>query len=291
VIALVLLVAGCRHDASEESVALDTSPLTSAELGWVRAYSAWAIDISDDEVTPLSGKGRVASCEDDVEKVGPAPTARLEAATRVLADICPLLASDGTRRRALDLVEEADDLVYRYLLDDQPLALATGESADSHASVELSERATQWLDEAVEVRCWADEDWARIVREDDAWNDDSTDPDELVGYSDDFLERIHLVLDFCNTISRVVATDVDAFGRDEKIEFANALETLLHEMQHIAFPEDDEAAVECRAIRSLERFARRFGLSSELGRELTQLYRTEIYPDLDDEYTRGGCPP
>lgn len=292
VAALVLLLgAGCRHDGSEDAAALDTTPLTSAELGWIRAFSAWAIDVADDEDASRLGAGRVASCERDVERIGPAPTTRLELAESRIPEVCPLLEDAGTRRRALDLVEAIDDLVFRYLLEDQPLALGSGRTTESRADIELSRRGTEWLEEPVEVRCWGSEDWERVVLEDDAWNDETTDPDDLVGWSDDFSDRIHLVLDYCNGISEIDAESAGGWSRDERLDTAEHLETLLHELQHLALPDADEAKVECSAIRSLPRFAQQFGLSGEVARELAELYRSEIYPELDEEYTEGGCPP
>lgn len=295
VLSLVVVVAvagaavGCGDDTS--AVQRDTSRLTAAELGWIRAYGDWTLEFYDDDAGSKSGAQAIKSCRDHLETVGSAPTERLEAAADVAHTICPLLARRGMLRRARDLVWEADDLLLPYFRDEQPLGFGTEVTEESRADIRLSERASESIDDAVEVRCWSDDDWRRVVAEDDAWNGESTDADDLVGFSDNTDERIHIVLDFCNTMSRVEAGDVDRWSRDDRIQAADALETLAHEIQHFLDTEADEATVECRAIHALPAFARRFGVSGSTAIELAALYRTEIYPDLDDKYHKeGGCP-
>jgi hypothetical protein len=187
-------------------------------------------------------------------------------------------------------VDTADDLLRPLLRDEQPLELRTGVTTGSRADVRFSEFASEMVERPVEVRCWSNADWRRVVGEDNAWNDFSEDYEDLVGWSDDSADRIHMVLDHCNTIARVDAGDVGAWSRDDQIDAVDAVETLVHEIQHFLKPDAEEATVECQAIRSLPRFVQRFGVASALAVELTELYRTEVYPTLDDEYTEGGCP-
>lgn len=291
VVAVASVAAGCRDDTSDSVVPRDTSRLTAAELGWIRAYGDWTLDFYDDDAGSKSGARAVESCRDHLETVGSAPTKRLEAAADLAHTICPLLARQGMRRRARDLVWQADNLVLPYFRDEQPLAFGTGVTGESRADIRLSERATESINDAVEVRCWTDDDWRRVIAEDDAWNGESTDSDDLVGWSDDTDERIHIVLDYCNTMSRVQAGDVDGWSRDDRIHAAEALETLAHEIQHFLDRDANEATAECRAMKALPAFAQRFGVSHSSAIELAALYRTEIYPDMDDEYrTEGGCP-
>jgi hypothetical protein len=286
VLVLALVAAGCMGGGEPEP---DLAPLTGAELGWVRAYSAWAIEVNDDEsATPSQGAAR--ECEDRFERIGSPPSARLEPAAERAAEVCPLLAELGTRRRALDLVDEADELLLPFLRDEQTLALASGVTVDSRADVRLSAEASEIIGDAVEVRCWSESDWRRLVEEDNAWNDESESHVDLVGWTAPDVDRIHLVLDVCNTVARVEAGDVTEWTRSERIDAADAIETLLHETQHFVLPDASESKVECSAIRSLPAFAQRFGVSPAAAQELAELYRTEVYPDLDDEYTRGGCP-
>ncbi len=285
----ILTLAGCSG-GDDEAAPLDTSTLTAAELGWIRAYSGWTIEIYDDEEEWRSGSSAVAACRDRLEEIGTPPTERLQPAADLAPAICPFLAREGMRRRAFDQIEDADALVVRYFRDERPLEMRTGVSEGSRADIGLSAVASELVERAVEVRCWADEEWRQVVTEDDAWADESTDPNELVGWSDDDLDRIHLVLEACNAISRVQQGDVSAWNRDDRIEAADSIETLAHEIQHFLLPDADEAEVECSAIRSLAAFAKRFGVTAPAGAELEELYRTEIYPDLDEEYTAGGCP-
>lgn len=287
VVVLALVAPGCTGEESEPEP--DLAPLTAAELGWVRAYSVWAIEVNDGESTTPS-PAAVRACEERLERIGLPPSARLEPAAERAVEVCPLLSDSGTRRRALDLVDDADELVLPFLRDEQPLALATGATVESRADVRLSAEASDLIDDPVEVRCWSEPDWRRIIDEDNAWNDENESHVDLVGWTAQDVDRIHLVLDVCNTIVRAEAGDVSAWTRSEQVDAADAVETLLHEIQHFILPDASEAKVECSAIRALPAFAQRFGVSPAAARELEELYRAEVYPDLDDEYTRGGCP-
>ena len=285
-VTMALAAAGCIGGGSEE--ARDVGPLTAAELAWVRDYSEWAIDVNADEYDHPA-QSTVAACERHLERVGTPPTERLEPAAQRAVEVCPLLADRGMRRRALDAVEEADELILPFMRDEQELALTTGTTEESRADTRLSEAASDVVGDPVEVRCWSDRDWRRVVNEDNAWNDANDSHVDLVGWSATDVDRIHLVLEACNSIVEAEA-DVATWSRSEKVDAADAIETLLHEIQHFVLPDASEAKVECSAIRALPAFAGRFGLTQDLADELTELYRSEVYPELDDEYTRGGCP-
>ncbi len=280
--------AGCRDDATSSPTSRDTSTLTGAELGWIRAYSSWTFGFYDDE--PKVGAEAVEACRDEVEHIGPSPTPRLEEAASRLPAICPLLERTGSLARAQDDIERVDDLLLPYFRDEQELQLRSGVTDRSRADVVLSEIASDAIGEPVEVRCWDEKEWARVLGEDNVWNDDDDDPDELVGWSDTSADRIHLVLDMCNTMTVAKSSDLTTWQRHDRIDAIDAIETLAHEIGHFLDADADEAATECRAIRTLPAFARRFGVTAADARELTELYRTVVYPELDDEYNRGGCP-
>ena len=55
-------------------------------------------------------------------------------------------------------------------------------------------------------------------------------------------------------------------------------------------PEASESEVECAGMRSLAAVAQRLGLDRESALALAELYRTEIYPEQPEEYTRGRLP-
>lgn len=289
-LSILLLVATPACSLEGSSDPLDDEPLTAAELGWVRGYSAWAIELGDEDVSSSSSEA-ARDCEDRLDRIGEPPSQRLEPAAERARDVCPLLSEPGTRRRALDFVDEADELVLPYMRDQQPLELRSGVSTESRADVGMSEDASDVIGSAVEVRCWDEPDWERVIGEDNAWNDVSESHLDLVGWTAEDVDRIHLVLEICNTISRVVdGDDIDSWSRSAQIDVADAIETFSHEIQHFVRPDASEAEVECAAIRSLPRFAQRFGVPTGLARTLEELYRAEVYRQLDDEYTRGGCP-
>jgi hypothetical protein len=285
--ALACVAAGCRDEAPKSATPLDTSTLTAAELGWTRAYSAWTFGFYDDE--PDLGQDAVADCRDEIAKIGPAPSERLEEAASQLPAICPLLEQIGSLRRAQDGVERVDDLVRPYFRDEQSLQLRSGVTDRSRADVVLSGIASDVVGHPVEVRCWDEKDWSRVLGEDDAWNDDDSS-DDLVGWSEDSDDRIHLLLELCNRITVVKVSDLTRWRRFERIDAIDAIETLRHEIEHFLSPDASEAETECGAIRALPRFAQRFGVTAADARDLTELYREVVYPTLDTEYTDGGCP-
>ena len=282
-----LLATGCRDEAGSDP-ARHTSKLTQDELGWIRAYSRWTFDFYDDE--PAVGADAVAVCQRKVNQIGSAPSERLEDAADRIQAICPLVQQLGSLRHAQDELEYIDGLVLQYMRDEQRLQLRSDITDRSRADVALSGIASDVIGEPVEVRCWDEEDWSRVVREDNVWNDDSADPDDLMGWIDDYSDRIHLVLDVCNTIAAARTRDVTTLNLYDRIDAVEALETLLHEIGHFLESDASEAEVECTAIRSLPGFLGRFGVTGAAARELTELYRTEVYETLDDEYTEGGCP-
>jgi hypothetical protein len=292
-VALLVLVAllvptGCSDDGSEAPSADVTSPLTASELGWIRAYSTWTIELND---SSAAGPDVVRRCRDRVDEFGSPPTERLEAAASLASSACAFLAEKGMRRRAIDVIEEADEQILPYLREEQPVQLGSGESNGSRADIALSEAASEWVDRPVEVRCWSKPDWRRVVDEDNAWNNESTDYLDLVGWSDNSTDRIHIVLEQCNLLSRLRAgDDIANWAGDERIDAADSLATLAHEVAHLLAPDADEAATECRAARSLVRYGQRLGVDRASALELSELYRSEIYPDLDEEYREGGCP-
>jgi hypothetical protein len=286
-VALAVAAAGCSVDDDSAATA-DTSALTAAELGWIRSYSAWTIAIYNDEAR--AGPRLVRECRERHEELGPTPTDRLRPAADLAVGICPFLAEEGTRRRALDTIDAADDLLRPLLRDEQPLELRAGVTDGSRADTAFSAFATETVERPVEVRCWSTREWRRVVDEENAWTNSSDDAEELYGWADDGSDRIQMRLDQCNTISRLRDKGARARPQADRLEAANSLGTLAHEVQHLVLPDAGEARVECAGMRSLPSVAERLGLDRASAVALAELYRTEIYPDQPKEYIAGGCP-
>jgi hypothetical protein len=281
------LAVGCT---GQEATSTTSQALTPAELGWVRAYTVWTIDVYDEDLGPAPGLELVRECERRLETLGEPPTSRLEPVARRAAAVCPLLARRGSYRRALDVVDDADDLVRPLFLDSQELQLRSGATKLSRADVDLSALASKRAETAVEVRCWSPEDWRRVVGEDNAWADDSRDAEDLYGWQDEGDSRVHMRLAQCNELIGLRTADVLALDHDAQLEVADSLDTLAHELQHFVLPDADEAEVECAAIPTIRRLAERLGASPDEAVLLARLQRTEIYPNQPDEYvTPGGC--
>jgi hypothetical protein len=286
-IAVAMAVAVGANACTRESPASGSPfgwPLSVAELGWIREYSEWTIDVYDDDFGAPPGRKLVGACRDRLREVGPPPTSRLMPAWERAAAACPLLFRRGSVRRAKDIVEDADDLLVPLLMDSKELRLSGSPTSRSRADLHLSAIASMAADDSQEVRCWSDADWRRLVHEDNAWNAESEDPTELLGWQDSDTARIHMRLGQCNILYRFEREDVSSWKRADQVEAADSLDTLVHEIQHVLLPDADEDEVECAAVEELERFAVRLGATDEEAALLRGLYVTEVRPDMSDEY-------
>jgi hypothetical protein len=259
-------------------------PLSVTELGWVRAYSDWTIDVYDDELGHPPGRKLVAECRDRLYEIGPPPTTRLRPAWARAAAVCPLLSRAGSARRAKDIVDDADDLVVPLFLDNKELRLSGAPTTRSRADLRLSALASTTAELSQEVRCWTRDDWRRVVREDNAWSVGSRDPDDLYGWQDGDTDRIHMRLDQCNFLHRLGREDVLTWSRADQVEAADSLATFVHEVQHVLLPDADEDEVECAAAEELDAFARRLGATARETARLVELYVSDGRDDLPVEY-------
>ena len=281
--ALACVTAGCSDEASSSASEESTAALTAAELGWLREYSAWTIDVHEGELGPSPGRRLVEVCRDRLDDIGEPPSARFEDAAERAAEACPLLVHRGMHRQALDVIEDADDLIVPLLLEVQSLPSESGPTDTSRVDVDLSAWMTRDLERPAEARCWDEDDWVRVVREDDAWSDDSTDPEDLYGWADSSVDRIYMRLDQCNLIAEF-RNGEPAGGRAHEIELADALGTLFHETEHLFDPDADEAEAECGMLSFYSLHAAELGGDYSRAERLERLYRAEVYPEQPDEY-------
>ncbi len=279
---LVLMAPACAGGSDSE---LSTDQLTPAELGWIRVYAAFTIDIYEEELGPAGGPLLVKKCRERFDELRDPPSDRLRPAAELVADACPLLAHRGMHRRALDVVDDADDLLFPLLLEGQTLPLESEETQDSRADLEMSGWVSREIGRPAEVRCWDDEDWLRVIHESDSWTDDQTDVEDLYGWADDSSDRIHMRLDQCNLVAALRAT---SRSRANEIETADALGTLFHEANHLSDMDLEEAEVECEVLSWFDIYARDLGVNPDVADRLARLYRTEVYPDQPEEYI-GDC--
>lgn len=288
VIVLALGLAGCagRETADQDAV---SNPLSSAELGWVRGYSRLTIDIADENLGRVPGAALVRECRARFAALGEPPTDRLQPSFARAATACPLLARYGSTRRALDAIDDADELIVPYLLETRPLPLRSGITRFSRADIALSDAASGLVDIPIEVRCWTDSEWLRIVREGNARSLTTNDPEELFGFQDDDASRINLLLEQCNLLERLRSDDVLELGHEQQVDIADSVDTLAHEIQHFELPDADEAEVECAALDTAANVAAELGASVMEADALAAIGRTEIYPDLPSEYRGGRC--
>ena len=275
------VLSGC---SGESSPVRTSGPLTTPELGWIRAESAWAIAIYDEELGPAPGAALVRECKQRLAEVGEPPTDRIRPALARAKATCPLLAAPGSRHRAEDVLEATDDILSPLLRSEQDVDLTDERTTTSRADLAMSAQASKSVDDPVEVRCWSAADWRRVVGERNAWTDSSDDPEDLYGWADTSDGTIQMRIGDCNLLRRLGDEDLLAWPRDEQVDTADSVATFAHEIQHFVQPDAEEVEAECGARRTLVGTPRRLGATSAEAARLAALYRSDVYPDLDSEY-------
>ena len=188
------------------------------------------------------------------------------------------------------VIDVVDDMLRPFLLESQDLPLASRVTNRSRADTRLSALASHMADTPVEVRCWSDADFKRVIGEKNAWTDDDEDADDLYGWLDEDNSRIHMLLSQCNTLVSIRNKDVQSWSEESQIDAADSLDTLAHEIQHFVLPDAGEADVECAAFKKIGTIAQRLGANSAETALLARLYRSEVYPNAPDEYRKpSGC--
>jgi hypothetical protein len=201
-----------------------------------------------------------------------------------LAAVLGLLAA-GCSLDAAAVASRADPTVD--VTDDRPLSPIAGVAYRSRIEPRLGRAARALTGLDVQVRCWAEADWDQIADEQARYYGDPTFRDSAA-YADVDRERVHLSPSACDPLVELVYADQRPRpGQDGAVEAADALETFAHELTH--FTTLDEPTAECWAIQRMGGIADELLRDEGYGRELAQLYWTESYPGMPDDYRSQEC--
>lgn len=303
--------------------------LTDSELRWVSEYADWSDSFGDqlaDEWTARAGvlgasgapavyreaTTELRDCRSRLDdRLGDAPTPRLERTLNDLRGICDLVApavqrlagADDPDTRTEPFVDVGQAIERASLewsrvdaaLDEISLARSAlprqgGNVSQSRVEPTLSAVAEVVADgRPVEVRCWSPDDWGRVLREEAAFTQGAMTVDIVGAFALPLTGTVHLQQTQCAALSRLIADRWQPAGGADREDLAFAVGTLSHEVQHIVAPTSDEAGTECAAVQHNAEVARELGATPAYARQLAQFYWEELYPEEGSDYRSDGC--
>ena len=242
------------------------------EITWIEAYAAWTARIDRElrrsrAVSPSACRARFD------ERVGPAPTSRLEATAVAARNRCRAAVDAAGWRNARWRVVSA-------LIDGHAGRAATTREPG------LSRIAASIADRKARVFCWLEGDWNRLaehfasVRGDEFW---------VMGLADVVQGRIDLASTICDRLRAYERRIYPAPLTLQNLELAEALVVLAHEAEHLRVPEAPEAVVECYALQRVRGLIREGGRGRAYQDEIAGLALDIAYPNLPDEYRTNRC--
>ena len=292
-VALVSLVAGVELAVRTEGGTGATARpvmLTPPELHWLRGYASWAIAVYKADLGTAAGRARLSDCAAVLRTTaGPAPTQRLRETEPIVHEACEALV-DGRQDQVFEQISRADDRLEPLLLSSVSLPDTDEATVESRRASTLGAIASRDASTEIEVQCWSDRDWVRVVRENNAWEDTHDEAAWLDGVAYADSGRIYLLLSDCNVLGRLRDERVAERTREGLITAADALATFSHEIQHFLLPDATEAKVECAGAGALAHVGRALGLDGRENDLLRSVYAESSRPKLSAEYRSGPCP-
>jgi hypothetical protein len=246
---------------------------TPAELAWLEKLGRWNERLG----------ARTASCSADLADVGPAPTERLRPALASFRLACSRFdrGEDGGA-----LLLRADQMVPPGEL--RQLPVVAGDVRVSRIEPRFGRIASALTGKEVEVRCWSAADWARLMREEQAYTHGRLGL-HVLGFAGIGGARVNVALEVCDALVTLAYRHRPA----EQLLVAAAVVTLTHEAQH-AKGVVEEAVAECNAIQIAHRTAMKLGARPDYAASLVRTYWRQYDHALPSyrspECRRGGAP-
>jgi hypothetical protein len=322
---LLLLPSACATAETEAG-----SALREAEIEWVADYSAWSADFLEELGREAAARQDVlndpAAFEEYVERsarlrgclgwleddLGDPPTARLRPTLSGLGETCALVApaverlagaTDAAARTGpyLDAGQSVDRAALHWAEVDAtldtlmrargPLPRLGGSATRSRIEPTLTGVAEQVADgRSVEVRCWSDEDWRRVLDEEEALTNGQLTVDTVGAFAVRATGTVHLQQSDCAILGRLA---YDHWAPTEPADLdrvAETVSTLSHEIQHIV-NSAGEAETECAAVQHNSEVALALGATQAYARVLADRYWERLYPPDADGYASDECRP
>jgi hypothetical protein len=319
-VALLLLVgalAGCAGGNERGGARPD-------EVRWLERLAAWQRQTGDagadtDEVylAILGGDDRLRGRIDEVlnpirecskrlrEDVGEVPPPRFEAGYALIGRACKrfeasanaferslsadpsaaLLEIDRANTEGAELMTRAGRLIEARLTANRPLPRLGGTSEESRVEPRFSRIGSELARKKVEVRCWSESEWPRVVGEWGAY----IGTNDIAAFAQPSSDRTSLAPETCRTLVDFTYEHERPERGDALDDVAYAVGVLAHESEHLLSPAASEADTECYGMQAIRRVARRLGADAASANRLATRYWFELYPSEPADYRSGAC--
>jgi hypothetical protein len=302
---------------SGEGVEIDARWPTDAELRWLDRYALWEpalhhsvyeVVAAIDDRAPTAARHaakRFGYCARRLPKsIGPTPSTRLTAFAKQIRSTCAAVQravriatgkgayGTGSRERRVDFELEQAARFFTAAHGMLPLGarralpVRGGRTEASRVEPHFSRAASEAGEVEVEVRCWSEADWKRLIGQSIRLGHGGKDVLAFVvgpGGS-----RIHLSPELCSALVLTVygepRTDAD------QVRAGEALLALAHEAQHSAGIAN-EAKATCYALQTVTELAYALKLRKPLIERLVERYwrhANELPPEYRSRECRNG---
>jgi tetratricopeptide (TPR) repeat protein len=295
------------------------------EIRWLERLAAWQQQTGDagadaDEIylAILGGDDRLQGRIDEVlrpirecskrlrEDVGDVPTARFEAGYALIRRACKqyeasadaferslsaddpsraLLEFDRANTEGAELMARAGRLIEARLSANRPLRRLGGNSEQSRVEPRFSRIGSELARKKVEVRCWSESEWPRVVGEWGAY----VGTTDIGAFAQPSSDRASLAPETCRALVDFTYEHERPERGDALDEVAYAVGVLAHESEHSLSPAANEAETECYGMQEIRRVARFLGADASYASRLATRYWFEIYPSEPADYRSGEC--
>ena len=168
----------------------------------------------------------------------------------------------------------------------QAVPVVLGKTSETKIDPLYGRVAGEIAKEKAEVRCWSEQDWPRLIREEQAITGIRVSG-EVLGLTGIGSKRINLSPTACRELDRLAYDDEQPKGSEAKLMLAYGVATLAHEAQHRAGIVKEDVA-ECYGVQGLRDAALSLGADARYADELATAYWSR-YPSGPAEYTSSAC--
>ena len=258
-----------------------------AELTWLKRLGGWDSRLVGSlrqaaQTDRLPTQAQTCT-RDLVTQVGPPPSARLATAQSAFRRACARLER-GEMEEASRLLLAADQLLPPGEV--RRLPVIAGESGASRVEPRFGRIASALAGKDVEVRCWSEQDWDRLMREERTYTRGQLGSDTL-GFAGIHGSRVNLAPDVCASLVGLAYDDARPRDEASMLLIAAAVVTLSHEPQH-SKGIVDEAVAECNAIQYANRTAVKLGVERAYANALVRTYWRHYDEELG-HYRSNEC--
>jgi hypothetical protein len=245
------------------------------------------------------------SCDSDLTtKVGSAPTVRLRRAYDTFRTACAhlqrfhgtitLAVSERQASKIDEARQEGKRAAAVLLQADQmlppgevrALPVIAGQAEQSRIEPRFGRIASRLAGKPIEVRCWSNGDWARLMREEGSYTHGKLGPDTL-GFAGIGGSRVNLGPTVCDGLVDLAYDHTRPADDAGQLMLAAAIVTLSHEPQH-SKGRAEEFVAECSAIQLANTTAIRLGASAAYAASLVHTYWRHYGEELPG-YRSADC--